>query len=152
MPKVTIDDTRGLFVEAGKGFTVQSPPTYKRNNLTTNSGSIQPGLNVIPNGTTKSVFVFPSASNHAGQVFVVRNETTIRHILSASNVDQTMNIITDPQIAGGVGNKGDQEGARLTFGELVGSVSKYGSVTLMCDGFGWSVMASSGSYAIGDTP
>ena len=157
MPKVKIEDSRGLVIEAGKGFEVQAPPTFTKNTLNSASASIAPGLNVIPAGTAATTFVFPTASDHPGQTFIISNHTANPHVLTASNVPTTptgFNTICDGNTGlatGNGGNYGVAEGQRITFGNAATTTSKYGSITLVCDGFSYAVLTSSGSFVISTT-
>ena len=168
MPKVIINDKKGLVIKQGSGFEIQTFPKLTVNTIQGTSGTLSPGVNLIsPSGSGQDhpaaplTMVFPTASSHPGQLFVVRVSTgSVSVALSASNAGTHHNSI---YVMSGVAvsshrreGTGDDEaganGSRFNFlassDEDANSGFKNKTATFLCDGYNYCVLTVSGGYSL----
>ena len=138
MPKVTINDSKGLLVEAGSGFYVASNPIASLQSQTA-ANTITPGVHLVSGTASAITLTLPLASAVPGGLFVVRSASVHAHILTGT--DSGSECIVAP-ITGALGKQ--QTGSRLTFTSGVGN-----SVSLLSDGKNFLVTSQSGSFTYG---
>ena len=150
MPKVTINDSKGLLVEAGNGFVVSSTPTFTVTPIAslqtqTAATTIQPGVHAVSGSQGVITLTLPQASTVPGGVFIVRSNSPSAHVLTGSDPGfvGTRSIVAP--LTGSVPYAGPQQvGSRLTFSAAAGN-----SVVLVCDGRNFLVTSQSGSFTYG---
>jgi hypothetical protein len=139
MPKVTVNDARGLIQSRGTGIQFQSTPYATIQTQNVSSGTITaPGVYTISSSIAAGAIstIMPLASAVPGGVFVFRN-------LSADP-----NFLTGSAEAGGTrvfkstitGSEPQGQGSKLVMFPGIGA-----SVVLISDGFSYLAVANSGT-------
>jgi len=152
MPKVTIDDSKGLVQAAGKGVELKSNVVIhtgaelsrKAKALTASTTLTVGGLYTVSSSTAGAkTLTFPTASTVAGSMFIVRNLSADATILTGS--DSGIGSFCGT----GAGNhaSGSDHGGKLTMSAVTGA-----SVAMMCDGVQYLVTATSGSVTYAGYP
>jgi len=152
MPKVIINDSKGLVQESGSGLTVDSsvsissPVTMSALPKTTvaaqtaSSTIADPGVYTI-SGSSALTMTIPLAANVPGGLFVFRAASAHAHVLTGSQEANGTLVF-----AGMPGAIPANQGSALTLPAVVGS-----SVALISDGKSFLVTAVSGSCTISGT-
>lgn len=147
MPKVTIDDTKGLVQTSGSGLEISSELTLSSLPITSvvgktaNSTIVSPGVYTV-SGSSVVTTTMPLASSVPGGVFVFRSlSDTHAHLLTGSQEASGTKVF-----AGMAGATPANQGSALALASVIGS-----SVALVSDGKSFLVMAASGSCTISGT-
>lgn len=103
----------------------------------------QAGVITLSSSTGTAMYaVLPKASESAGAMFMLRNISDAANVITTSReTPGTASIVS--VLSSTIVTGGPKGGAKLTFGAIAG-----GSVTLVCDGANFFVMAASGSVTI----
>jgi len=152
MPKVTVDDSKGLVQSSGSGVEfnssvlINSPvsmtslPTTTVSAKTAAETLVSPGVYTV-SGISALTMIMPQASSVPGGTFVFRTASAHAHILTGSQEANGTKVF-----AGQAGATPDAQGSRLTLSAVQGS-----SVALISDGASFLLMAASGSHTINGT-
>ena len=139
MAKVIISSTGLNQVRAGSGLEITSPltqsPKYDVTALTAATTLTVGGVYTIA-GSGALAVTLPLAANVPGSVFTLRNASAHAHFLTGSAEAAGTTALTD----------GTSKGSKLALAAAVGN-----SVTLVCDGKNFCVMANSGSLTLSGT-
>lgn len=151
MARTVVDSTKGLTVEAGSGFSIESELsldsgiTMTATALKKDTTLTRGGLYTL-SGSSLITVTLPKAANVPGALFILRAASTGAHVVTASQeVSQLhLNYITFPLT--GAANSGSKvsSGNKITFSSQTGITGS--SVVLMCDGKSFCLMAASGSH------
>jgi len=146
MPKVTMNDSKGLVQSSGSGVEIDSTvsmtslPTTPVSAKTVAETIVSPGAYTL-SGAGALTMIMPLASSVPGGTFVFRTASAHAHILTGSQEANGTKVF-----AGQVGATPDTQGSKLTLSAIQGS-----SVALISDGASFLLMAASGSHAISGT-
>lgn len=152
MPKVVINDSRGLFQESGSGLSVDSSvsisspvimstlPKTTVSAKTSSTTIVDPGVYTV-SSTGALTMTMPLASDVPGGLFIFRSASAHAHVLTGSQEAGGTLVF-----AGMPGATPANQGSALTLPAVVGS-----SVALISDGKNFLVTAASGSCTISGT-
>ena len=146
MPKVTMNDSKGLVQSSGSGVEIDSTvsmtslPTTPVSAKTVAETIVSPGAYTL-SGAGALTMIMPLASSVPGGTFVFRTASAHAHILTGSQEANGTKVF-----AGQAGATPDAQGSRLTLSAVQGS-----SVALISDGASFLLMAASGSHTINGT-
>lgn len=146
MPKVTMNDSKGLVQSSGSGVEIDSTvsmtslPTTPVSAKTVAETIVSPGAYTL-SGAGALTMIMPLASSVPGGTFVFRTASAHAHILTGSQESNGTKVF-----AGQAGAIPDTQGSKLTLSVVSGA-----SVALISDGASFLVMAASGSHTINGT-
>lgn len=139
MAKVTISSTGLNQTKAGTGLEITTPltqtPSYTVTALTAASTLTAGGVFTV-SGTTALAVTLPAAASVPGSIFTLRSLSADAHFFTGSAETNGTTALTD----------GTSKGSKLALAAAVGN-----SVTVICDGKNFCVMAKSGSLAFSGT-
>ena len=148
MPSVTINDTQGLLIKAGSGFSTAGSvttlgtvshahlPTSPVQAITATSAIVYPGVYTVSSSAAGVLTVtLPLASTVPGGTFIFRNTSAHAHIVTSSAETVGSNVFAAPG--------GGTPGAKITNSAAIGD-----SIYLLCDGKSFMVLPVSGTAAI----
>ena len=147
MPKIVYNPSQGLVTQGGSGvsfntsdITMGGFPAVSVQDLSDSTTVTSPGVYTLSKAGASAI-VMPLASSFPGGLFVFRSTTNQTHYLTGSAEADGTKVF-----AGQAGATPDGQSWQLNFpaaGNRIGT-----SVSLLCDGKNFCIMAASGSFTL----
>jgi len=150
MPKVRISSAQGVVQSAGGGIHIDQAPRYDVISVSADATISHGGVYTLE-GSAATTTTMPQASTVPGATFTFRNTAAVANILTGSSSDSAKASFCGTIYPGGnissSGSAESLEGDRLTLSAVAGA-----SVSLVCDGNKYLIMATSGSVTLAGYP
>jgi len=147
MPKVKINNKKGLVQEGGSGVDLEVSPTLSTHTLSKATTLTQGGFYILSasDGQTAVTYTMPAASKNPGSMFIFRIGSADAHVLTASTVAATAGTFQGGYTGLTAGDAAS--GDSLTFPAVVGC-----SVAMVSDGRQYLLLNGSGSLTFAGYP